>query len=233
MSLEFMKRLAARLPAAWQAELKRVRYRGQIRRQTFGNSEAEFAMLGSMLAPGDWVIDVGANVGHYTKRFSDLVGPTGRVIAFEPVPETFALLAANVALFEHQNVTLLNFAASNAPSAVGLQIPRFSSGLRNFYQAAVTRDAGDLQVLTVPLDSLGLSHRISLVKIDAEGHDAEVLQGMDGILRRDLPVLIVESGQASMADTLGKLGYLHETPPHSPNTLFRRPGGTAIPSPGA
>ena len=223
MSLDFLKRLAARLPASWQGELKRIRYRRQIRRRTFGDSEAEFEMLGTLLEPGDWVVDVGANVGHYTKRFSDLVGPTGRVIAFEPVPETFALLAANVELFEHQNVTLLNFAASNTTSVVGLRIPQFNSGLRNFYQATVSQETGDVQVLTVPLDSLGLSHRINLVKIDAEGHDAEVLQGMEGILTRDLPVLIVESGLASMTGRLGKLGYRHETPPNSPNTLFRVP----------
>lgn len=47
------------------------------------------------MAPGDWALDIGANVGHYTKRMSDLAGPEGRVIAFEPVPDTFAVLCAN------------------------------------------------------------------------------------------------------------------------------------------
>jgi len=59
------------------------------------------------------------------------------------------------------------------------------------------------------------------VKIDAEGHDAEVLQGMEGLLTRDLPALIVETGSDPMIERLGKLGYGHETPPNSPNTLFQ------------
>ena len=46
-----------------------------------------------MVSPRDWIVDVGANVGHYTKRLSELVGPKGRVIAFEPILETFSILS--------------------------------------------------------------------------------------------------------------------------------------------
>ena len=150
------------------------------------------------------------------------------MIALEPVPETFALLAGNVEHFNHKNVTLLNLAGSNMTKVVGVKVPTFKTGLRNFYQAAVSQGECDFQVLTVPLDSLGLSHRISLVKIDAEGHDAAVLLGMEGILTRDLPTLIVESDRASMVERLGRLGYQHETPPNSPNMLFRCPPGRTI-----
>ncbi len=95
-----MKRAAAALPLAWQQELKRLHYRRQISRGTFATDEPEYAILDSLVLPGSLVIDVGANVGHYTKKLSDLAGSRGRVIAFEPVPDTFSLLAANVALFQ-------------------------------------------------------------------------------------------------------------------------------------
>lgn len=220
MSLDLMKRLAARLPLPWQEELKRIHHRRHIKRQTFGTSEPEFDLLASLVGPGDWVIDVGANVGHYTKRFSDLAGPLGRVIAVEPVPETFALLSANVGLFEHRNVTLLNVAASNSASIVTVNIPQFTTGLRNYYQAAIGSSAGDLRVLTLSLDSLGLSHGIKLVKIDAEGHDAAVVEGMEAILVRDRPALIVEDAEASMIERLARLGYRKQVQANSPNTVF-------------
>ena len=109
--MNVLKQLACKLPATLQNDLKRIHYRRQIKKGVFVTSEPEYQRLHTLIAPGDWVIDVGAKVGHYTKRFSELVGPGGRVIAFEPVPETFALLSSNVLLFRFMNVTLMNVAA--------------------------------------------------------------------------------------------------------------------------
>ena len=93
--------------------------------------EKEYALLDSFLQPGDWVLDLGANVGHYTMRMSELVGHSGRVIAVEPMPDTFALLAANTRVFEHANVSLLNVAASDRIATVGIELPSFAEGLPN------------------------------------------------------------------------------------------------------
>ena len=133
--MPLVKTIAARLPLRWQLDLKRRLYARQIRRGTFATDEPEYERLPDLLQPGDWVLDIGANVGHYTKRFSELVGPGGRVIAVEPTPATFSLLAANALLFAHPNVTLLNVAGSDHPDVVGLSIPKFDSGLDNFYEA--------------------------------------------------------------------------------------------------
>lgn len=97
--MTMLKRIAARLPNRWLSELKRIHFGRQIAKGTFESSEPEYRLLPDLIAPGDWVIDIGANVGHYTKAFSERVGARGRVIAFEPVPTTFALLAANVQCF--------------------------------------------------------------------------------------------------------------------------------------
>jgi len=221
MDINPLKRLASRLPSLWQQELKRFRYRCQIRRQTFETTEPEFLILDQLIAAGDWVIDIGANVGHYTKRFSDLVGPRGRVIAVEPVPDTFVLLAANVSAFRYRNVTLLNLAASDRTAVVGIQIPDFETGLKNYYQAAITTQESKIQVLTIALDSLALVHRIGLIKIDAEGHDPVVLQGVERLLSRDHPTLIVETSSPAVVEKLEKLGYRSERLRGSPNMLFR------------
>ena len=87
------------------------------------------------------MLDIGANVGHYTLRMSELVGDSGRVVAFEPVPETFALLAANARGFAIANVSLLNVAASDSAGIAGIRIPQFDDGLTNYYQASLTTDA--------------------------------------------------------------------------------------------
>jgi FkbM family methyltransferase len=216
-----LKRLVSGLPLLWQQELKRLKHRHEIRRQKFKSYEPEFVILASMISAGDWVIDVGANVGHYTKRFSDLVGPQGRVIALEPVPETFALVSANVLGFQHSNVTLLNIAASDQPGIAGMQMPRFETGLNNYYQAKLSKGKADLHVLTVKLDALAFPHPIKLMKIDAEGHDPAVLRGAEALLVRDHPILIVETGSSDVVEYLRRFGYTSERLPGSPNTLFR------------
>lgn len=220
--MNLSKRIAACLPAALQHELKRIKYRRQIRAARFFTSEPEFAIAADLVGPGDWVIDVGANVGHYTKRFSELAGPSGRVLAFEPIPDTFALLAANVRLFAHDNVTLLNAAASDRTERVGMSIPNFSSGLANYYEAHLSPLLdGELAVLSLAVDALGISHPIALVKIDSEGHEAAVLEGMKRILSRDKPILIVETGSSDVISALRSLGYDWERLPGSPNILFK------------
>ena len=104
--MTLLKRIAAKLPDRWQHELRRRHFQREIRRGIFYTAEKEYALLDTLIGQSDWVLDVGANVGHYAMRMSQLVGSSGRVIALEPVPDTFSLLAANVRLFECPNVSL-------------------------------------------------------------------------------------------------------------------------------
>jgi FkbM family methyltransferase len=228
MVTALLKRIAAHLPESLQHELRRVYFHQQIKRRRFVTDEKEYALLDSFLRPGDWAVDIGANVGHYTMRMAELVGRSGRVIALEPVPDTFALLAANARLFAHANVSLLNVAASDRMAAVGIELPQFSDGLTNYYQARLTGDPAGLTVLTVPIDALALPATVRLVKIDVEGHELPVLQGMRGLLERDHPVLIVETGAQHTADLVNSLGYVIERLPGSSNLLCRQRGGRRV-----
>ena len=78
--LGFLRRVAALLPRRWQQGLKRHYYRLQHSLGVFKCDEPEYQILDQFVEPGDWVLDIGANVGHYTARLSGLVGPEGRVI---------------------------------------------------------------------------------------------------------------------------------------------------------
>jgi FkbM family methyltransferase len=214
------KRVAALLPQARQQELKRRHFGRQIERDTFRTDEPEWEQAEQWLEPGDWAIDVGANVGHYTKRFSDLVGPGGRVIAFEPVPATFELLSANAAQFSNANVTLLNLAASDSTRLMSMRIPLFDTGLANYYQAAISNESGALEIMTCSIDALAISHRVRVLKIDAEGHDGVVLRGARTLLERDRPVVVIESMSDEGAALMDRLGYHSERLPGSSNAIY-------------
>ena len=220
--MHLVKRMAAKLPGDWQLALRRRIYARQIRRNAFRTSEPEYDRLGEWIREGDWVLDIGANIGHYTKRFSELAGAGGRVLAFEPVPDTFALLTANTRLFAHANVSLFNAAVSDRLGVCGMSVPEFDTGLKNFYEARLAEAAGSaFSVLTLPVDRLDIEARVALVKIDAEDHESAVLAGMSRLLERHHPVLIVETGDEAVVAGLARMGYAAERLAGSPNILFR------------
>lgn len=225
--MSLLKKVAAQLPIRLQTEIKRILYQRQIRKGTFETNEPEFKILHELVKPRDWVIDIGANVGHYTKRLSELVGQQGRVIAFEPVPLTFSLLSANVELFANYNVTLINAAVSDHLDVVGMSMPKFSSGLMNYYEAHLLTDSDNspFSVLTMPIDSFCINQRIALVKIDAEGHEAFVLGGMRKLIEASHPILIVETYSNEVIAGLTGMGYSAERLEKSPNVLFRFKSG--------
>jgi FkbM family methyltransferase len=217
------KRLANYLPERWQQRAKRFHFARQIRRGVFTTSEPEYSELGDFLSPGDWVIDIGANVGHYTLRMSELVRSDGRVFAFEPIPPTFELLTANCALSHYRNVTLLNLAASDSRGIVTMKVPQSErTGGPNYYEAHISNEGiaeGCWNVFTLEIDTLGLPHRVSLVKIDAEGHELQVIRGMTRLIECHRPILVVEGNRAE--PFLESLGYHAQHHSGSPNYVWR------------
>jgi FkbM family methyltransferase len=207
--MKFLKRIASRLPVGWQQALKRALFHFQIRRGSFQTHEREYGLLPTLINPGDWVLDIGANVGHYTMKFADLVGSNGRVVAFEPVPETFELLAANTVRASRKNISLINAAVSDSGGLMGMDIPQFDSGLDNYYMARASAGSGlpALRVLKITIDSLALPHKVRLAKIDTEGNELLVLKGMINLLRRDHPFLIVEDNVPQVIAFLEENGY--------------------------
>ena len=223
--MALLRDAAALLPGSLRQELRRWRYRRQIRRQRFVPNEPEIALLPSLLAPGDWALDIGANVGHYTLAMAALVGARGRVLAVEPISETFDLLTSNVLASGYGNVSALNVAASAVDGLVSMQVPKYGNGRIEDYYLAHIAAHGDRNVLCVRLDSLPYARRIAVVKIDAEDHEISVLQGMTQLLARDRPTLIVESGVAGeLPDYLRSLGFSIEIPGGTPN-IIARPSG--------
>jgi len=183
--------------------------------------EPEFKGIFKLVGKGETVVDVGANVGQYTLRLAECVQTYGRVLAFEPVPETFGYLANNVVSSGYRNITLFNAACSSDAGVFSMVVPSFESGLSNHYQSHISRSSdGDFCVLGLRLDALGIKERISLIKIDAEGHDYQVLLGAREVLVRDHPIVIFESGSANSDSLMGSIGYRSCQLNGSPNKLY-------------
>ena len=104
---------------------------------------------------------------------------------------------------------------------MGISIPTFETGLDNYYMAHISDKDSSLQPLSLAIDSLKVPESISLAKIDAEGHELAVLQGMAGILERCQSVLIVEDNSESIGKYLETLGYRGAHMESSSNTVFQ------------
>ncbi|MEQ5834003.1 FkbM family methyltransferase [Marinobacter sp. NFXS9] len=178
-----LRQLAKKLPWSLQHQLKQFYYRSQISKGTFKSPEMEFNIINRLISPKDWVMDIGANVGHYTRRFSDLT-PQGRVIAIEPHPITFSYLASNVA--DLKNVTLINAALSDHNGLVGFTVPN-----NNFYQASIDASS-DSKVICISPAVLNFESSINFIKIDAEGHEPFIIKALENLITKDRPILMIE-----------------------------------------
>jgi FkbM family methyltransferase len=139
------------------------------------------------LRPGDVAVDVGANIG----IFSMLMCAAGaRVIAFEPGSRSRSDFARALVHNPSADVTMVPVALSNAPGRMGLTMDREASN-------HLTTDTGerveDVEVMRLDDYMSGHAADIVFVKIDAEGFDLEVLQGAEGLLGAQRPVLMVET----------------------------------------
>jgi FkbM family methyltransferase len=140
--------------------------------------EDELPFVRQVLQPGQNVIDVGANYGVYTLPMAQKVGATGHVWAFEPASSTAQLLARSVAANGFGHVTLEQKALSSAPGSAQLAL-HVHSELRSIVHGA-TAPGGSEKVSLATLDEcMDRFHwqDIDLIKIDAEGEEANILKG--------------------------------------------------------
>ena len=184
------------LPQPVRIRVKGLYYARKLRRSD-ADDEPELTVLPHLVKPGDHVVDIGANIGLYTKTLSALVGPRGLVHAIEPVPETYAVLTSNVQRLSLGNVRTYPYAVTNHAGLELMGVPRYENGVQNFYRAQVVgRERDNLRVLEVPairLDALlEDAARIAFVKCDVESHEWKVLEGARGFVNAHSPAWMIE-----------------------------------------
>jgi len=153
---------------------------------------SEKAAMAELVKPGMTVVDVGANVGLYTLFMAGLVGPTGRVIAFEPDPELVEMLRENCAANRFTNVEIHNCALGAEPDRLVLHRLTLNSGenhLGSMERGAFRRP---VEVVVATFDSLLPDVRPDFVKVDVQGWELKVLKGMKQALTASRPRVFVE-----------------------------------------
>jgi FkbM family methyltransferase len=162
---------------------------------------------------GDKTLDVGANIGYFTSLLAYRVGIDGRVLAFEPHPETFSLLQRNVKLQGRSggNISLCNTALSDVDGEGTLDVyqNRQSHTSYAFLTDKLTSTA--IRVRKSRGDRFIANDSVGLMKIDAQSHEASVLEGFGERLRsgaiRDIVFEEEAAFPASSHRILLKAGY--------------------------
>lgn len=145
----------------------------------------------SSLMPGDVFVDAGANIGVYTVLGSRLVGPAGKVVSIEMMPDTAARLKEHVALNALENVTLIERALSNVSGeTVTATVPDGFSGQASI---AVRKTGRSIQVETDTLSNILAPYpKVRLMKLDVEGAEGVALEGARDVLDR-IEAIVLEN----------------------------------------
>lgn len=141
-------------------------------------------LLRQHIRPGARCIDVGANIGYFTLMLARLAGAHGDVIAYEPVPENFAVLRFNADLASQQNarITAVNAAVSDNSEPMRI-VRKAESTLHQVEKtSALTRESVQAVTLDEETYRWGESTVIDFLKIDVEGHEQAVIDGARQIL---------------------------------------------------
>ena len=218
------------LPLPLLNALKRVHYLRMLKRFTEAE-EQDLTVAKRLVRSGDYAVDVGANVGCYTKVLSEVVGPRGLIVSLEPIPETFAILDYCVKKLGLTNVQTHNCAASDKTGAMSMVVPRYEAGGYNYYQAKLVatedsrsanqKDGMRQEYSNIPIRTLdevleNINHPVAFIKCDVEGHELAVLFGSRKIIERWMPAWLIEvsgdpdakeSPAAMLFELLHKAGY--------------------------
>jgi FkbM family methyltransferase len=158
------------------------------------------AALRKLVTPGSLVLDIGANIGAHTLPLAQLVGPNGRVMAFEPTDFAFRKLSRNLELnpslaarVDACHCFLTANDGAGVPEAIYSSWPLAAEA--GLHAKHLGREMQTEQAQARSLDSI-LSERadrkVQLVKLDVDGFECDVLRGATAMLRDAHPIFVME-----------------------------------------
>ena len=167
------------------------------------------------IQPGSLVLDIGAHFGYFSMLLSELVGDTGKVLSFEPSENAFQLLTKNTKAYPQTEI----FHKVVSSRHGHILFREFESRFAEYNTAEIQTNANfpyrEIQLETITIDDTTKDEtkKVSFVKIDVEGHELEVLLGMEQTIKTQLPTLSLEyvtdhKKKIKTADQwLQKIGY--------------------------
>jgi FkbM family methyltransferase len=162
---------------------------GKVVRLLLGSYEREqSALFQQHIRPGQQVLDIGASVGYYTLLAARLVGPRGRVVAFEPHPKNLRFLRSHVRQNRLAHVQVLDLALADSHGTA-----RFGGGSGS--GTSRLQDSGEFEVKVRRLDDLAEAQRLvpQHLKIDVEGAELAVLRGGQRLIRAHRPTIFLST----------------------------------------
>jgi FkbM family methyltransferase len=148
------------------------------------STSAEESFVAQTLRPGDFYVDVGANVGLLALRAATIVGPKGQVIAIEAHPRTFGYLADNIRLNGFEVVRPIHSAVGEERGTL-----HFTDVRSDDQNHVVPAGGAGFEVSVRPLDELVPPGSIALLKVDVEGFELPVFRGATNVLGRSRVIL--------------------------------------------
>jgi len=133
---------------------------------------------------GDTVLDIGANIGYYALIFAKLVGEEGKIFAFEPDPDNFALLKKNVEINGYRNVILVPKAVTNKTGKIRLYLSDYNKGDHRIYDSHDGRNSTEIEAIRLDDYFKNYNGRIDFIKMDIQGAEGGVIQGMPLLLQK-------------------------------------------------
>ena len=178
----------------------RIKYfKKQLLKSNLKSEEVEFFYLNHFLKKGDYCVDVGANIGRYTFKMSEIVGQKGHVFAFEPVIESFSILSYLRSLNKYRNISLFNIALGRRTEMIGVKkkecLPKNQPHpflFDTLTNSKIVKKSKNKNTYLTDLDSFRFPKKISLIKIDVEGFEDNVLNGMKKTILKYKPLIIID-----------------------------------------
>lgn len=160
------------------------------------------------------ILDVGANIGNHTCYFAQYL-EYYNIIAFEPVPQNYEVLRQNT--LKYPNIFTRNEAVGDVRKKVKIRINERNMG------ACEIREDGELVVQQVRIDDLLVRERVTLIKIDVEWYEPQVLLGAKNIIYEDKPLILLEDSEERYFGLMVDMGYEVEVSWPKHKTYLWRP----------
>jgi FkbM family methyltransferase len=186
----------------------------------FSGGGTESVLQSMFLKDGATFIDIGANHGAYSLFGAKQVGSSGRVFSIEPQPRLAAALRHSVSVNRLTNIEVEECAISNRLGEETFYLSSSSSGTASLFQSDMIDESRTLIVRVETLDAFASRHDIrdlQLLKVDAEGSEANVFRGAANVLTNLRPYVwfefnpaaLIEAGErvSVLAEVLSQYGY--------------------------
>jgi len=157
----------------------------------FGFEKFETELFKGLVKKGMVVLDIGAYVGYYALIAADLVGESGKVFAFEPEPENYALLLRNMEANGCKNVIPVQKAVSDRNGTVELFLSTENKADHRIYDSQDGRESITIGVTSLDRFFEGRDCRVDLIKMDIEGSEMAALRGMTRVLKQNDDLKII------------------------------------------